>query len=67
LLKGFDKKGHASELLFSDECKSAWKEKKWGGNRSTGYWKQNVMTSCEFMKCFYTSKRNGDWFKCVSL
>jgi hypothetical protein len=19
------------------------------------------------MKCFYTSKRNGDWFKCVSL
>jgi hypothetical protein len=28
LLKGFDKKGHASELLFSDECKSAWKEEK---------------------------------------
>ena len=26
-----------------------------------------MMTSCEFMKCFYTSKRNGDWFKCVSL
>jgi hypothetical protein len=27
LLKGFDKKGHTSDLLFSDECKSAWKEK----------------------------------------